>query len=209
MVCANCLIRPSTSSSRQIAKLATAAAQAVGLADGGNGRGLAIGDYDTDGDPDLYIANQTGREQDQFYRNDTGETGVFVPVGHALGLEFRSFEVGAIFGDYDGDGDLDMIVANTRDKVNLYRNETISNDQSNSANWIRIWLEGTMTNRNAFGTEVKITIDGKSYYRWHHGAGFLGQSIKPVHFGLADATTIDEIEVTWLSGLVQTFENIA
>jgi len=110
--------------------------------------------------------------------------------------------------DYDDDGDLDMIVANTQEKPYLYRNNIISGFQPDSANWIRIWLEGTVTNRDAFGTEVKITIDGDSYYRWHHGAGYLSQSIKPVHFGLVSETIIDEIQVTWLSGLVQKFENV-
>ena len=111
--------------------------------------------------------------------------------------------------DYDDDGDLDMIVANTQDKINLFRNELIGEGgQIAGKNWIKIWLEGTVSNRSAFGTEVKITIDGISYYRWHHGAGFLGQSIKPVHFGLSDANVIDEIQVVWLSGLIQTFENV-
>ena len=196
-------------------------AEEMGVDNTGWGWGTHFFDCDHDGDEDLYAVNGVEDNQqiegsiqedvDNFFFKNMYVEGEekFIDYSDESGTKSAARARGLEVFDYDGDGDLDMIVANTRDKVNLYRNETISNDQPNSANWIRIWLEGTMTNRNAFGTEVKITIDEKSYYRWHHGAGFLGQSIKPVHFGLADATTIDEIEVTWLSGLVQTFENIA
>jgi hypothetical protein len=50
---------------------------------------------------------------------------------------------------------------------------------------------------------VKATIEGKSYYRWHHGAGFYSQSLTPVHFGVGSAEVIDEVMVTWPSGIVE------
>ena len=98
-------------------------AQDAGLADVGSGRGMAIGDYDNDGDPDLYIANQTGRIRDQFYRNDLALSGDFAPVGQVLGVGFETFEVGAVFGDVDGDGDLDLFVSNERNGNALWRND--------------------------------------------------------------------------------------
>jgi len=55
---------------------------------------------------------------------------------------------------------------------------------------------------------VKIIVDGKSFHRWHHGGAIFGQSIKPVHFGIGEATVIDEIEVRWLSGIVENYFDV-
>ncbi len=129
------------------------------------------------------------------------ESGTHGDIVRARGLE--------VF-DYDGDGDLDMVVANVEDKPfffeNTMRSEGVSRNGGN--NWLKVKLEGTISNRNAFGTEVKITINDQSYYRWRHGASFFAQSIKPVHFGVGDAEMIDEIQITWLSGKVETFTDI-
>jgi ASPIC and UnbV len=80
----------------------------------------------------------------------------------------------------------------------LYENTT------SHGNWLDIRLEGTSTNRDAFGTVVEVKANGKSYKKYHHGAQFYGQSILPLHFGLADFQRVDSIFVTWLGGETDT-----
>ncbi len=192
----------------------------MGVDNSGWGCGTHFLDYDHDGDEDLFAVNGVvedyvifvGPQDDVnnfFFRNtlDEGIEG-FVDWSHETGTADTVKSRGLEVFDYDGDGDLDLLVANVEDRPYLYRNDIIAENQPESANWIKIWLEGTASNRDAIGTEVKLTVAGKSFYRWHHGAGFLGQSLKPVHFGLTSAQIIDEIEVTWPLGLIETFSDV-
>jgi hypothetical protein len=64
------------------------------------------------------------------------------------------------------------------------------------------------SNRNAFGTTVKIRIGNQWYHRFHHGAAIFGQSIKPIHFGIGAALMIDEIRFTWLTGVTEAIYNV-
>jgi enediyne biosynthesis protein E4 len=94
----------------------------LGLAVAGGGRGLAIGDYDADGDPDLYVASQSTTFPSELFRNDMGTRGRFEPASIAAGLAASGYDVAAVFGDYDGDLDLDLFVSNERGANALWRN---------------------------------------------------------------------------------------
>ncbi len=195
-------------------------AEEMGVDNAGWGWGTKFFDCDHDGDEDLYVI--TGvmskslindiEQQDEdnfFFKNlliEDSESFQHWSVESAADGEARGrgFEV----FDYDADGDLDMISANIENPPYLYQNLAVSDGQPSSGNWIQIWLEGTESNRNAFGTEVRITIDGKSYYRWHHGGAIFGQSIIPVHFGVGSAETIDEIKIIWPLGEVEALVDV-
>ena len=90
-----------------------------GADDSGSGSGMAWGDYDSDGDLDLYVTNFG--EANQLYRNDGG--GLFSPVGPEAGVDDGGDGTGAVWGDYDNDGDLDLYVANFAGVNKLYRND--------------------------------------------------------------------------------------
>ncbi len=192
----------------------------MGVADTGWGWGTKFFDCDHDGDEDLYAVNGVeqkayieGVEQQDvsnfFFKNQLMEgTEGFSDWSVASGTNGEAKSRGLEVFDYDDDGDLDLVVANILESSFLYRNELIKESQPESANWIKIWLEGTTSNRDAIGTEVKVTLNGVSFYRWHHGAGFLSQSLKPVHFGLGSAQVIDKIQITWPGGEVEAVYNV-
>ncbi|MEM9848372.1 MAG: ASPIC/UnbV domain-containing protein, partial [Bacteroidota bacterium] len=106
---------------------------------------------------------------------------------------------------YDEDGDLDMLVSNTNDHPYLYQNT----GRASQTNWLQVELEGTTSNRNAFGAILKATGNGRTHQRYHHGANIMSQSIKPVHFGLGDMKIIDTLLVIWPSGAEEIFLDIA
>ncbi len=93
-------------------------AAALGLDDAGTGKGLALADWDEDGDVDLFVAIQNGGSR--FYQNEGGR---FTSANEALGLVLAEGEIGPAFGDYDSDGDLDLFVANEWGANELWRNE--------------------------------------------------------------------------------------
>jgi len=199
-------------------------AEELGVENAGWGWGTQFFDYDLDGDEDLAVATGVVSEQyihdilqedtpNFLFKNQLQEEGqaTFTDVSSASGIQggierARGLEV----FDYDKDGDLDIVIANVETNPFFFENTTINNEatQPNENNWLQIKLEGTTTNRNAFGTEVKISIGGQSYYRWHHGVSFFSQSIKPIHFGVGSANTIDELQITWLSGEIETYFDI-
>ena len=93
---------------------------ASGLQDADNGRGLAVGDYDDDGDPDVVVANSAGASR--LYRNDRGR---FADATDAANLNFLGGEVAAAFGDVDNDSDLDLFVSNQARDNQLFENDGV------------------------------------------------------------------------------------
>ena len=95
---------------------------AAGVDDAGNGSGVAWGDYDGDGDPDLYVSNFSG--SNRLYRND----GIgFADVTAVAGVDDTGNGSGAVWGDYDNDGDLDLYLTNRLLEANrLFRNDGIA-----------------------------------------------------------------------------------
>ncbi|MEM9886748.1 MAG: FG-GAP-like repeat-containing protein [Bacteroidota bacterium] len=164
-------------------------------------------DADHDGDEDLYLVN--GFEgliyNNKFFKNDLaqgkeGFTDWSVQAacdGIASGMSLEVF-------DYDEDGDLDMLVSNTNDHPYLYQNT----GRASQSNWLQIELEGTTSNRNAFGSIVQAKGKGRLHQRYHHGANIMSQSIKPVHLGLGDMKVIDTLLVIWPTGEQEAFYDV-
>ena len=181
------------------------------------GFGTGFFDADNDGWRDIFIANGhiidniedthgvlTYRQPDQIFRNQ-GD-GTFQEVSASAGDYFQSTAVsrGALFGDYDNDGDVDMLVTQSNGPVTLLRNET-----ETQHNWIRIKTGGVISSRDGIGTRVTLTAGGHTQIQeTNRGASYLSSHDGRLHFGLGAHTTVDRLEVRWQSGVVQVFENL-
>ena len=105
--------------------------------------------------------------------------------------------------DLDDDGDLGIVTNEYNSKPMVL----ISNlaESKKKISYIKIKLVGTKSNRDALGATVRLRVGPQSYYKIHDGqSGYLSQSLHPLYFGLGEATTIAEIEVTWPTGEKQT-----
>ncbi len=166
--------------------------------------GTEFFDYDNDGDEDLYIVNGFLIEPgyNYFYANTLSQFGVpnFVDRSVESATNGYAEARSLVVFDWNDDGDLDLLVSNFREKNYLYEN------QSTTLNWLKIELQGTISNRNAVGAIVRVsTNNGLTYHRHNNGVDFLAQSILPIHFGVGTATSVDEIIVEWPGGLVESF----
>lgn len=101
--------------------------------------------------------------------------------------------MGVCVGDYDNDGDLDVLILNMNDPPSLLRN-----DGGNAQNWIKLKLIGTKCNRTAIGARVRVVTGTHSQIdEVHSGSSVMSQSDLRLHFGLGQARIVDTIEVRW------------
>jgi len=107
---------------------------------------------------------------------------------------------GAAFGDFDNDGDLDLLVTANNGPARLLRN-----DGGNRAHMLRVKAVGTTSNRDAVGTKIKVTLADGGVLRQvvKTGSSYASQNELPLTFGLGSAAGVKEIEVTWPNGRVE------
>jgi len=182
------------------------------------GWGTKFFDYDNDGWLDLLVVNghvypqiegaYPGgyyRQRKLFYRNLRNGTfeEIAASAGKAL-MEPRASR-GAAFGDFDEDGDIDVVVNDLDGPPMLLRND----GGSRAGHWISLKLVGTRSNRNAVGSRVRV-VTGKFVQidEVRSGDSYLSHSDWRLHFGLGSATVVDEIVVRWPSGSTQTLKNL-
>ncbi len=183
------------------------------------GWGTKFFDYDNDGWPDLLVVNghvypqvegaYTGgqyRQRKLFYRNL--RNGSFADLSNEVGeaMKERRASRGAAFGDYDEDGDVDVIINDLDGPPMLLRND----GGNKAANWISLKLVGTKSNRNAVGARVELKAAGLTQIdEVHAGDSYISHSDWRLHFGLGEAKTVDEIVVRWPSGKTEKLSKVA
>ena len=174
-----------------------------------SGFGTRFMDYDNDGARDLFMAN--GHVLDNIQRYHAATTyaepklmfrnvghGIFENVSDQLGPDFLLPRVsrGAAIGDFDNDGDLDIIISNNGQAPQLLRN-----DGGNANHWFQLLLIGTRSNRDAVGARVKVTAGDLVLYDEKKGGMSYQSAQDPrLHFGLGQHTTVEEVEIKWPSG---------
>lgn len=180
------------------------------------------GDFDNDKDIDIYIANAyiSFDQPNILYENQGNGTFTTVPLaGGAAGESVNSlwldFETGTKLAtsDFDNDGFLDIFAGSTVNrsprKTYLSSPSQLFQNQSNSNNWILLDLQGTQSNRDGIGAQVKVTSGGTTQLREQGGGTHnFAQNDTRLHFGLAQDSIIDRIEVVWSSGVTQILNNV-
>lgn len=145
-----------------------------------------------------------GWEHNRYLRN-RGD-GSFEEVGRAAGNDLLLNARGVAVADFWNRGVMDIAVAASTDKHALLRNEV-----GTRRHWLQVELVGVQSNRDAVGARVSIKVNGKPQMREVVlGDGYGSQNSLRQHFGIGDATSVDELVVKWpRSGIVQTFRNVA
>lgn len=176
--------------------------EAAGVEDVGDARNCSWIDYNNDGWLDLFNTNHIN--SNKLYRND--EDGTFTDMASGANITDPEDGFGVSWGDYDLDGDLDVIICgHTGLTLNLLRN-----DGGNSENYLFLNIKGIFDNASGIGTRIKLYADGKCQTQDLCGAtGAYGQNDLPVHFGLETATVVDSIILRWQSGMIQKVYNIS
>jgi len=179
--------------------------------------GTGIVDLDNDGNPDIFVVTgQVYPELEAVYQKYPRRgpriifrnlgNGTFLELGDEAGAAIASRRVsrGCAFGDFDNDGDLDVVIMNQNEAPTLLRN-----DAPPSNHWIKIRLHGTKSNRSAIGSRVLVRYGGKlQVQEVMSQSSYVSSNDPRLHFGLGSAETV-EIEVHWPLGLVETHKNIA
>lgn len=179
------------------------------------GNGLV--DLNNDGHRDLFIA--CGHLQDtvdlwddttrylapNLLLANTGQ-GRFLDVSSLAGdgLEVKLSSRGAAFDDLDNDGDLDVVILNSRREPTLLRN-----DSPRTHHWLQVRLRGTRSNRDGIGARIRVRAGDLSLVsEVHSGRGYQSQYGLHPHFGLGHRTRIDRVEVRWPDGGIDVLEDV-
>ncbi len=182
------------------------------------GFGCVFLDVNLDGWLDLAVANGHIDETVRNIRGNVGYAqppqlflnngkGAFRDVAADAGAGFVQSKVGrgVACGDFDRDGDVDLLITTNNGPAFLYRNDQNAGNKS-----VRFRLVGTKSNRDAIGSEVRVESGGVMQSRLiKSGSSYLSQSELPVTFGVGKRDSIDRVLILWPSGRSEEFKNLA
>jgi hypothetical protein len=187
------------------------------------GWGCGFLDFDNDGWPDILICNghvypeveqlhtEAGYAQRKLlYRNLRNGKFEDISFNVGPGISDPSPSRGAAFGDFDNDGDIDVVVNCVNEFPQLLRcDSTLQN------NWIKVRTMGVKSNRSGIGARIRCVVQMPGETKPHQqidevrsGGGYFAQNDLRVHFGIGSATKIDLLEIRWPSGVVDTLKDI-
>jgi enediyne biosynthesis protein E4 len=173
-----------------------------------------IADFDNDGWKDIFVSRGDVQspamaerrhisQPNTVFRNLSGKwMALTEEAGFAAQPAAR--HRGSAFGDFNHDGKLDLVVTALSAPAEIW-----INDSPGVNHWLEIALQGTKSNRDGIGAKIKIVAGGQS--QWNHvttASGYASSSAGPVHFGLAAAKSVEQIEIQWPSGTKQVLNNV-
>jgi enediyne biosynthesis protein E4 len=186
------------------------------------GWGCGFIDFDNDGWPDILIGNghvypeveqlrtEAGYAQRKLlYRNLRNGKFEDVSLKAGPGITTPAAVRGLAFGDFDNDGDVD-VVANCVNSLP----ELLRCDSTVKTNWIKVRTVGTKSNRSGIGARLKCVTtgeDGKPHQQMDEvrsGGSYISQNDLRVHFGIGSAAKIELLEIRWPSGAIETLKNV-
>jgi Ca2+-binding RTX toxin-like protein len=183
------------------------------------GNGVTAGDFDNDGDVDIFVVTGTriGNPSDVLYENlGNGKFQQNAAFSNLITDKFGA-ATSATTVDANSDGFLDLFVANggdflgrARDLIEKEGSYELFLNQGNSNHWLQMDLEGRYSNRDGIGTQVLITdTNGLTQYREQNGGGQRRtQNFTRLHVGLGNATGVNALDVRWSSGIKQVLRDI-
>ncbi len=174
----------------------------------------AIADFDNDGWKDVFVTRGhvqpvhaaralTAEQPNTIFRNTGG--GRFEALTEEAGLTAQPprRHRGSAFGDFNGDGRLDVVTVSISSPAEIWMN-----DSPAAGHWLELRLEGTRSNRDAVGARIKVTTKaGAQYGHVTTACGYASSSAGPAHFGLG-ADVAAAVEIRWPSGQTQRLENV-
>ena len=180
--------------------------------------GTGLADLDNDGHPDILLVTGTvypeleklnpakfpARSPRILFRNQGN--GTFVEMGEEAGAAINEHHGsrGCAFGDFDNDGDLDVLIMNRNEPPSLLRNDAPSGNH-----WIKLRLEGVQSNRSAIGSRVLVRYAGRVQAQCVLSqSSFLSANDPRLHFGLGSASTVD-VEIYWPTGKMESHPRLA
>ena len=180
------------------------------------GWGAGIVDLDNDGRPDLFVASGAVYPEIEaklpsypfknpriiFRALPNGSFEELIDEA-GPGIAAAHSSRGCAFGDFDNDGDLDILIMNMNEPVSLLRN-----DGDPGANWLKVLLTGTKSNRSAIGAQVRVRYGARvQVQEVLSQSSYLSVNDRRLHFGLGAVRTAD-VEIRWPSGARQTFSKV-
>lgn len=178
------------------------------------GFGAAFYDFDNDGWKDLFVSRghvsatrppgATVKQPNTVFHNLKGEK--WQPLTEEAGFvpDSAARHRGCAFGDFDGDGRIDIVVTSLDATAELWMNRS-----PNSGHWLDIALHGVKSNRDGIGARIRVVSpNGTRYNHQTSSVGYASSSLGPVHFGLGVDTVATEVDITWPSGIVQKLQNV-
>lgn len=181
------------------------------------GFGMKFVDFDNDELLDLFLANGNvldnpevvapGRHfaQPKLLLRNTGHGFEDVTAQHGKDLLLPKVSRGVAFGDFDNDGDVDLLVNNCGDRPQLLRN-----DGGNRNNWLTLALRGTRSNRSGIGAKIDVLCGAKRrVFQALGGSSIMAANDPRIQIGLGDRAGVEEIVVHWPSGIVDRIRHVA
>ncbi len=177
-----------------------------GVGDRGMGWGIVVLDYDNDMWQDIYVVNGSGFPplflDNVLYRNLGNRK--FGIVTNKAGVSSKLDGWCGAAGDLNNDGYQDMVITNwTGECVQTFINKAGAN------HYLKIALAGVQCNRYAIGARVKVVANGVQQIReLSGGAGYMSQDSPILHFGMAQATKADLVEISWPGGKTERYYDV-
>ena len=183
--------------------------------------GLFFFDFDLDGHSDLFCvnghiepdiaksqSNLSYAQQPSLFRNKGNLE--FADVSDIVGFGYPGVGRGAAYGDYDGDGDLDVLVSNNGVLPEYGGASLFRNEGGNRMNFLRVKTIGTRSNRDGIGAKVVLTTGNATQRKMvRTGGSYCSQSETTLTFGLGNAELVESLEIIWHSGQVDRHTNLA
>jgi enediyne biosynthesis protein E4 len=182
------------------------------------GWGCGFLDVDNDGWPDIFLVNghvypevvrlttEAGYAQRKVLYLNLGN-GRFEDISDKVGgaVTEPTSARGCAFGDFDNDGDIDILI----NPVNAYP-ELLRSDSNTKNNWITVKLVGVKSNRDGIGARVRcVTADGSQIDEVRSGGSYYSQNDLRVHFGVGKNQKVKAVEIRWPSGQTDTLGDVA